>query len=187
MGSVRGTVVDATGSPRAVGRVFLLDKTGLNKGDHADVDGSGRFDFGDVKAGNYQLMFWGANLAKVPEPLPNPVPIAVRAGTPTIVRFQVEAADEDELADRDINAGDFFFQEQPVGEPNAPVVVKVGTLVCWYNVGSMLHTVSGGPWGDSGPLAHGENFMWKANVTGTFPYRCNYHGVAMLATLKVEP
>lgn len=186
MGSVRGTVVDAAGLAKAIGRIYLLDKTGLSKGVYADVDGSGRFDFGDVGVGDYQLMFWGANLARVPEPLPNPVPITVRAATPTVVRFQVDAADPNELMDRDINAGDFFFQEQPSGEPNATVVVKVGTLVCWYNVGTMPHTVSGGPWGDSGPLAHGDNFMWKADVVGTFPYRCNYHGVAMLATLKVE-
>ena len=186
MGSVRGSVVDAAGALRSVGRIFLLDKAGLNKGVYADVSAAGTFDFGDVAVGDYQLMYWGANLARVPEPLPNPVPITVRAATPTIVRFQVDAADPDDLLDRDINAGDFFFQEQPSGEPNATVVVKLGTLVCWYNVGTMLHTVSGGPWGDSGPLAHGDNFMWKTSVVGTFPYRCNYHGARMLATLKVE-
>jgi len=186
MGSVRGTVVDADGAPKAVGRIFLLDKTGLNKGVYVDVGAGGAFDFGGVGVGDYQLMYWGANLAHVPEPLPNPVPITVRAGTPTLVRFQVDAPDPDELMDRDINAGDFFFQEQPSGEPNATVVVKLGTLVCWYNVGTMLHTVSGGPWGDSGPLAHGDNFMWKSDRVGTFPYRCNYHGTRMLATLTVE-
>jgi plastocyanin len=187
MGSIRGSVVDATGAPRSVGRIFLLDKTGLNSGEYADVDVRGTFDFGEVKVGEYQLMYWGANLARVPEPLPNPVPIAVAAGLATVVRFQVDAADEGELTDRDINAGDFFFQEQPTGQPNATVEVKLGTLVCWYNVGTMLHTVSGGPWGDSGPLAHGENFMWKTTEVGTFPYRCNYHGARMLATLKVVP
>jgi len=185
-GFVRGSVVDAAGVSKGVGRIFLLDKTGLNKNVYADVNAAGLFDFGDVEVGDYQLMYWGANLAHVPEPLPNPVPIAVRAGAPAIVRFQVAAPDPDELMDRDINAGDYFFQEQPSGEPNAAVVVKVGTLVCWYNVGTMPHTVSGGPWGASGPLAHGDNFMWKATEVGTFPYRCNYHGVKMLATLKVE-
>jgi plastocyanin len=186
MGSIRGTVVDGAGSPWAVGRIFLLDKTGLNKGVYVDVGAGGTFDFGDVGVGDYQLMYWGANLAHVPEPLPNPVPITVRAATPTVVRFQVDAPDPDDVMDRDINAGDFFFQEQPSGEPNAAVVVKLGMLVCWYNVGTMLHTVSGGPWGDSGPLAHGDNFKWKASQVGTFPYRCNYHGARMLATLTVE-
>src|SRR5207244_6077373 len=45
-----------------------------------------------------------------------------------------------------------FFQEQPYGLPNAKVVVPLGTLVCWYNVGKNTHSVSGGPWSDSGPL-----------------------------------
>ena len=185
-GNVRGNVVDAAGTPTKVGRIFLLDKTGLNRNVFVDVTASGTFDFGSVDVGDYLLMYWGANLARVPESLPNPVWITVLAGVPAVIRFQVQAADPNELMDRDINAGDFFFQEQPSGEPNATVVVKLGALVCWYNVGSMLHTVSGGPWGDSGPMTHGDNFRWRADQVGTFPYRCNYHGVRMLATLKVE-
>jgi plastocyanin len=187
MGFVRGSVVDAGGALKPVGRIFLLAASGLNNGVFADVGSTGTFDFGKVKIGAYQLQYWGANLARVPEPLPNPVPITVRAGSPTVVTFRIEAADEDEMMDRDINAGDFFFQEQPSGEPNATVVVKLGAVVCWYNVGSMLHTVSGGPWGDSGPLAHGDNFEWRATQAGTFEYRCKYHVARMLATLKVEP
>jgi plastocyanin len=187
MGSIRGSVVDMAGTSKGVGRIFLLDKGGLNKGVFTDVTSAGAFDFGDVAVGEYQLQYWGANLAHVPEPLPNPVPIAVRAGVPTVVRFQVDAAEEDELMDRDINAGDFFFQEQPSGEPNAVVTVKLGTLVCWYNVGTMRHTVSGGPWGTSGPMDHGDNFQWRANQVGSFPYRCDFHSSRMLATLKVEP
>ena len=179
-------MVDQAGAAAKVGRVFLLDKTGLNRNVFVDVSATGTFDFGDVEVGDYQLLYWGANLARVPEPLPNPVWITVLAGVPADIRFQVAAADPNALLDRNINAGDFFFQEQPSGEPNAAVVVKVGTLVCWYNVGSMLHTVSGGPWGDSGALLHGDNFMWRADQVGTFPYRCNYHGARMLATLKVE-
>jgi plastocyanin len=185
-GTVRGTVVDAGEQAQAVGRIYLLEGTGLSNGRYEDVDSAGRFEFASVKVGNYQLQYWGANLAKVPEPLPNPVPIAVAANAVTVVRFQVEAADESDTRDRDINAGDFFFQEQPSGQPNATVVVKVGTLVCWYNVGTMLHTVTGGPWGDSGPLSHGDNFMWEATEVGTFPYHCAYHSSRMLATLRVE-
>lgn len=185
-GTVRGSVVDAAGAPKAVGRIFLLDKNGLNRNVFVDVGAGGTFDFGSVDVGDYLLMYWGANLAHVPEPLPNPVWITVLAGIPAVIRFQVEAADPNALMDRDINAGDFFFQEQPSGEPNATVVVKLGMLVCWYNVGTMLHTVSGGPWGDSGPLTHGDNFRWKADRVGTFPYSCNYHGARMSATLKVE-
>src|SRR5262245_48065499 len=74
MGSIRGNVVDMTGASKAVGRIFLLDKGGLNKGVFTDVTPAGAFDFGEVAVGEYQLQYWGANLAHVPEPLPNPVP-----------------------------------------------------------------------------------------------------------------
>jgi plastocyanin len=186
-GSVKGNVVDMSGAAKAVGRIYLLDQTGLNTGVYADVGSGGNFDFGEVKVGDYQLLYWGANLAKVPEPLPNPVAITVRVGAATVVRFQVEAPDEDEVMDRDINIGDLFFQEQPSGEPNAVVTVRLGMLVCWYNVGTMKHSVAGGPWGDSGPLAHGDSFEWRANQVGTFPYHCSFHSARMVATLKVEP
>jgi plastocyanin len=184
-GAVRGTVVDMAGNAQTIGRVYLLQNTGLNVGVHADVDGTGRFDFGEVDVGEYLLRYWGANLAQVPEPLHNPVHIVVAAGTPTVVQFQVVVGAEGDNADREIYAGDFFFQEQPTGQPNAAVVVKLGTVVCWYNVGTVLHTVSGGPWGDSGPIAHDGNFMWTASQVGTFQYSCAYHKTQMVATLQV--
>jgi hypothetical protein len=148
-GSVLGTVVDLSGNVQTIGRIFLLQKSGLNVGTYADVDGTGRFDFGPVEVGEYQLRYWGANLAQVPESLHNPVRITVVAATPTVVQFQVVAGSASGTTDRDIFAGEFFFQEQPSGPPNGTVVVKLGALVCWYNVGDMLHTVTGGPWGDS--------------------------------------
>ncbi|MEO5740236.1 MAG: hypothetical protein ABIS29_06550, partial [Vicinamibacterales bacterium] len=129
MGSVRGTVVDEDGVATSVGRIFLLEKGGLSFGVYVDVDTRGAFTFGEIRVGEYQLQFWGANLAKVPEPLPNPVPISVRANATTVVKFQVVTAEESETQDRDINAGDFFFQEQPSGDPNGTVVVKIGTEV----------------------------------------------------------
>ena len=46
----------------------------------------------------------------------------------------------------------------------------------------MVHTVTGGPWGDSGPLGLDGNFNWTADQVGTFPYRCRYHGTQMIAT-----
>ena len=183
---LRGTVVDMSGHAQGIGRIYLLQKNGFNAGVFADVDATGRYDFGPVAVGEYLLRFWGSNLADVPEPLRNPVHIAVAADATVVVQFQI-AVSPTPSSDREIYAGDFFFQEQPVGASNGTAIVSLGTLVCWYNVGQVPHTVTGGPWGDSGPIAPDGNFMWTANQTGTFPYRCTYHGTQMIATLQVVP
>jgi plastocyanin len=184
MGTVSGSVTDVSGAPQAVGRIYLLENNGLNNDQYADVGAGGKYDFGAVSVGEYQLSFWGANLADVAEPAPNPVRIAVSSGQATVVNFQVTLG-ASSSPDRDIYIGDNFFQEEPYGLPNATVVVPLGTLVCWYNVGTMLHTVTGGPWGDSGPLALDGNFMWLADKVGTFAYRCSYHAPQMQAVLQV--
>jgi hypothetical protein len=187
-GSVKGTVVDANGTPQPIGRIFLLQKSGLNVGVYADVDATGRFDFGPVNAGEYQLSYWGSNRASVPEEFPNPRSVTVSAAAPVSETFQIVISSPGLYGgDVDIYAGDYFFQEQPSGAPNGTVVVKLGTSVCWYNVGAMPHTVTGGPWKDSGPLGHADNFIWVADTVGTFPYRCTFHGAQMLATLQVVP
>lgn len=185
-GTVRGTVADLQGKPQAVGRIYLLTDTGLNQNQYADADASGNFDLGKVDVGSYQLRFWGGNLASVPETFPNPVRIMVTANQPTVVQFQIQLGG---LAgtDREIYAGDYFYQEQPYGLPNATVMVPLGTDVCWYNVGKHTHTVTGGPWGDSGDILPIGNFMWTANQLGTFPYRCTYHSPEMQAVLQVVP
>ena len=185
-GSVRGTVTDLTGTPRAIGRIYLLLANGLNQNIFADVSPSGTFDLGGIPVGAYQLRFWGGTQASVPEPLENPVPITVSAATPTVVQFKIAVGSPDETV-QEIYAGDYFFQEQPFGDPNATVTVKVGVIVCWYNVGLHQHTVTGGPWGDSGPIGRAEEFMWTANQPGTFGYRCNFHNPLMQAIVKVVP
>ncbi|HTE47770.1 MAG TPA: hypothetical protein VK636_21180 [Gemmatimonadaceae bacterium] len=186
LGALRGTVVDMSGHPQGVGRVYLLAKTGFNSGVYADVDGAGKYDFGAVAVGEYLVRFWGASLGSVPEPLPNPVRVSVAANQTTVVPFQI-AAGRDESQYHDIYAGDFFFQSQPVGVANGLVVAKLGAVICWYNVGQMLHSVTGGPWGDSGPLGLDDNFNWTADQVGTFQYRCRYHGTQMIATLQITP
>ena len=187
-GVVRGSVVDMNGTAQGIGRIYLLQQSGLNTGVYVDVDARGQFDFGEVALGEYQLRFWGSNRASVPESLPNPVRIAVTSAEPVVTRFQVVLGqDPDEANEREIYIGDFFFQEQPIGPANGTVTVKVGTLLCWYNVGRVVHNVAGGPWGDSGALALTGSFMWKSDRTGTFPYRCTYHGTQMIATLEIVP
>lgn len=185
-GTVRGTVTDLQGNPQSVGRVYLLSESGLNSGLYSDVDGTGAFNFGAVDVGAHQVRYWGGNQADVPEAFDNPVRITVFANQEVVVDFQIELGGLDG-SDREIYAGDFFFQEQPTGLPNATVVVPLGTTVCWYNVGRHPHTVTGGPWGDSGDIAPIGNFMWTSDQVGTFPYRCTYHSPEMLATLQVVP
>ncbi|MEP7347648.1 MAG: hypothetical protein ABI877_20425 [Gemmatimonadaceae bacterium] len=185
MGTVRGSVVDMSGNAQSVGRVYLLQKNGLNTDLWTDPNLEGRFDFGAVEVGEYQLRYWGANLARVPESLLNPVPVSVRPGTPTEVRFQIILGAASNLPQRDIYIGDYFFQEQPSGSPNATVIVKFGTNVCWYNVGTMPHTVTGGPWGDSGPIGLTGNYIWPASEIGTFQYSCSFHRTQMTASLQV--
>ncbi|MEP6494553.1 MAG: hypothetical protein ABJF01_17845 [bacterium] len=185
-GTLRGTVVDMDGHPQSVGRVYLLAKNGLNSGVFADVDAGGRYDFGPVAAGEYLVRFWGDNLGTVPEPFPNPVRVSVMADETTTVPFQITIGSRDGLY-HDIFAGDFFFQGQPSGEPNGTVVAKLGTVICWYNVGEVVHSVTGGPWGDSGPIGLDGNFNWASDRVGTFPYRCRYHGTQMIATVQIIP
>ena len=184
-GTLRGSVVDAKGVPQPVGRIYLLNKNGFNPGNYRDVDASGRFDFSGSDVGDYQLRFWGSNLASVPESLPNPVPVRVETALTTVVQFTVVPGRGYDGVEQEIYLGEYFFQEQPVGDMNGTTTVRLGTLVCWYNVGSMVHTVAGGPWGTSGPIEHGGNFNWMSDQLGTFPYRCSYHGTQMLAILKV--
>ena len=185
-GRVRGSVTDEQGTPQAIGRVYLLLATGQNENVYADVDSHGAFDFGSIDVGSYQLRYWAGAQATVPEPNPNPVRITVSANADTVVKFTIALGNPD--ADvKEIYAGDDFYQEQPFGELNAPVTVKLGTVVCWYNVGRHEHTVDGGPWGQSGVLAEAAEFMWTADRTGTFGYRCAFHAPQMQAMLQVVP
>jgi len=183
-GTIRGTIKDAQGNAQAIGRIYLLLASGENQGVYADVDAHGAFNFGNVDVGSYQLRYWGGAKATVPEPNPNPVRIQVNENAETIVSFTIALGNPD-ANEIEIYAGDDFYQSQPFGELNATVTVKLGTVVCWYNVGVHEHTVTGGPWGDSGVIGEAEEFMWTANQLGTFGYRCTFHNPQMQAILRV--
>lgn len=185
-GRVKGTVRDLQGTPQHVGRVYVLTDAGLNNGQYADVDAAGNYDLGPVAVGACQIRYWGGNQADVPETFDNPVRITVQENQTVEVNFQIQLGGLDGH-DHEIYAGDFFYQEQPAGVPNATVTVPLGDTVCWYNVGHHVHTVTGGPWGDSGDIPRIGNFMWTANQLGTFPYRCTYHSPDMQAILQVVP
>ena len=80
---------------------------------------------------------------------------------------------------------DDCFQRQPNGEENGEVVVKLGTVVRWSNVGVNPHTVTGGPWSDSGDMQRLESYIWVANQVGLFPYYCRFARPRMQGTLHV--
>lgn len=184
-GTITGDVVDLVGTPQpGLGAIYLMYENGLQTGRSAVVDASGRFTFSDVAAGNWQVRFYAPGVAYVPEQLANPVPVVVTAGQTATVRFATERGWEDGAPMIEIYIGDYFFQEQPLGAPNAGTSVKIGTPVCWYNVGRMQHTTTGGLW-DSGPMNRTEAFIWVPDRIGVFPYTCTYHKTDMIASLRV--
>ena len=184
-GRLLGRVLDAGGTPQAVaGTIYLLHPTGQQTGRTRLVDPFGGFDFDDVPAGNWQVRFHSAGVAYVPSQYEHPRRVTVRAGETTEVDLTIERAADVDDGMIEIYVGDNFFQEQPIGPMNAETVVTVGTAVCWYNVGSMPHVVSGS-WGDSPLLARGGNYIWTPTKPGLYAYRCSLHPTQMIATLRV--
>jgi len=185
-GAIAGDVTDLAGSAQpSIGTVYLMYENGLQTGRSVPVDPAGRFSFADVPAGVWQVRFYAPGVAYVPEQLANPVRVSVSANQTVSVRFKIEHGWEDGAPMIEIYIGDYFFQEQPLGAPNAETSVKLGTPICWYNVGSMQHTTTGGFW-DSGPLNKTESFIWVPDRTGVFPYTCKLHGTQMIATLRIQ-
>ncbi|HVT39114.1 MAG TPA: hypothetical protein VHE78_08710 [Gemmatimonadaceae bacterium] len=183
-GEVLGEVVDAQGALQAsLGRLTLMYESVYRTGLSADTDATGHFRFTRLLAGNYQVRFDAPGAAHMLEEVP--VAFKVVPGQITTVRLHAERGPDDS-SEIQIYAGDTFFQAQPFGPENGETVVKLGVKLCWYNIGTMVHSITGGPWGDSPDLRRGENFMWVADRVGTIGYRCRYHGSqGMQATLRV--
>ncbi len=185
LGAVNGLVSDLAGVPQpAIGTLILLFNDGRHTGDRATPDANGRFRFTNVAAGNYQLRFHAPSVAIVPEPFPHPLRFTVEAGKTTDVPVRVKLGNYNSNL-VEIYTGDDFFQLQPDGQENAETVVRVGALVCWYNVGIAVHTVTGGPWVDSGDLQKSQAYIWTADQTGLFAFSCKYHQPGQRATLRV--
>lgn len=184
-GIIEGLIVDRAGTIQpSLGQVFLMYGSGLQTGRSATVDPAGLFTIRDVAPGEWQLRFHAPRRAYVPEELPHPIRVTLAPKFTVSLRITVEVR---ELSDDmvEIYAGDDFFQEQPFGRENGETVVRVGTPVCWYNVGAMPHTVTGGPWEDSGVLQRTGSFLWIAERPGVYPYRCRFHSPQMQATLRI--
>jgi plastocyanin len=157
---------------------------GQQTGRYVDVDPAGRFLLTDVAPGEWQLRFHAPGVAYVPERYQHPLHVTVAANRTIDVHMVVERGWEDGQEMVEIYLGEYFFQEQPFGKENADVTVKIGTPICWYNVGLTQHTVSG-PFWESGVLERTGSFIWLADRVGTFPYFCRFHRSQMIATLHV--
>jgi plastocyanin len=187
LGTITGEVVDRIGLVQpSLGRIYLMYETGQQTGRYVPVDPAGRFTFTDVAPGKWQLRFHAPGAAYVPEDLPHPLRLTVAANETTEARIVVERGWEEGEPMIEIYVGDFFFQEQPAGIENGTAVVKVGTPICWYNVGLVQHTTTGARW-NSGPMDRTASFIWAADRAGVFPYTCSFHGSSMIATVRVEP
>lgn len=187
LGSVDGLVTDVQGTPQAnFGSVILMYPNGQHVGKTATPDASGKFRFTALPEGDYQVRFQAAGQAIVPEPYQHPMKFTVQAGKATqlTVRIQRGSFAQNQV---EIYCGDDFYQLQPDGAENGETVVKLGTIVCWYNVGLKIHTVTGGPWNDSGDLQKTQSYIWVATVPGLHAYQCKYNQPAMRATLRVIP
>lgn len=187
LGTISGDVADLVGVPQPdLGTIYLMYENGLQTGRSVSVDGSGKFLMSDVPTGNWQVRFYAPGVAYVPEALPNPVRLSVTGGQTSTVHFAVERGWEDGAPMVEIYIGDYFFQAQPLGAANAETVVKIGTPICWYNVGLMDHTTTGGLW-DSGTMKKTEAYIWVPDQTGLFPYTCRFHSTQMIASLRIQP
>jgi plastocyanin len=183
--TIVGDVVDLLGTPQAgLGTIYLMYENGLQTGRSSSVDAAGRFSFTNVPPGAWQVRFYAPGVAYVPEEAANPVRVTLTNGQTASVRFAIERGWEDGAPMVEIYIGDDFFQEQPLGAPNAETVVKIGTPICWYNVGLMEHTTTGGFW-NSGPMRRTDSFIWVPDRTGVFPYTCAFHKTQMIASLRV--
>ena len=184
-GNISGIVssLDGTAQPR-LGTLILMNARGRQTGARSSPDANGRFSFQNVTAGEYQIRFDAPGLAVVPEPFPHPIRLSVEAGKTTDVPVRVQLGNYNQNL-VEIYIGDGFFQLQPNGTENGECVVKLGTNVCWYNVDTAVHTVSGGPWGDSGDLQKSQAYLWPATQAGLFGYQCRYHATGEKALLRV--
>ena len=186
-GTITGLVSSLDGTPQPrLGTLILMTDRGRQTGQRASPDANGRFSFLAVTAGDYQIRFDAPGLAVVPEPFPHPIRFSVEAGKTTDVPVRVQLGNYNQNL-VEIYIGDGFFQLQPNGTENGECVVKLGTNVCWYNVDTAVHTVSGGPWGDSGDLQKSQAYLWPATTAGLFGYQCRYHASAERALLRVIP
>lgn len=185
-GAIAGTVIDESGERASIGEIYLMRADGLQTGRYVSVETDGTWKIREVPPGEWQVRFWGSGRAHVlHDRATNPRRLTVRAGQTARAEFPVGLAPHHGEDMVQIYIGDDFFQEQPLGDPNAPTRVPRGYEVCWYNVTESEHEVVGGPWETSGVLEPRGSFIWVADQTGEFPYECPLHQPEQQAKLVV--
>lgn len=186
-GAIVGTVVNASNEPVSIGEIYLMRADGLQTGRYVSVEADGTWKIPEVPPGEWQVRFWGSGRAHVlHDRATNPRRLTVQANRTARAEFPVSVAPHHGEDMVEIYVGDDFFQEQPLGEPNAPTQVPRGHEVCWYNVTRSDHEVVGGPWETSGLMGPRDSFIWVADQTGEFPYECPLHQPEQQAKLVVE-
>ncbi len=96
-----------------------------------------------------------------------------------------------------VTVGDFFFCDSSLPSEACVTTVKAGDTIVWdYPSGTAGHTVTHcgdscddpteTPLWDSGPVKPGESFSFTLESPGTYIYRCDFHPVAMRATVVVQ-
>lgn len=185
VGDVSGTVIDLQGVAQGgFGQIILMFSNGRHVGARVTPDAQGKFAFNALPVGDYQVRFHAYGQAIIPEPYQHPIKFSVAEGKATNVTVRIQRGNFTQNL-VEIYCGDDFFQLQPDGQENAETVIPLGTVVCWYNVGIKIHTVTGGPWNDSGDMQKTQSYIWVANQLGTFPYRCKYNQPQMQSALRV--
>jgi hypothetical protein len=185
VGAVCGVVVDPQGLSEAnLGQLILMHATGRHAGRRAVPDASGRFAIDRLPRGDYQIRFHAPGEAMALRPCGPRISFSVHAGRTTELTIPVVRGDfgSNQV---EIHCIDDAFQRQPDGEENGETIVRLGTVVSWHNVGTRVHSVSGGPWHDSGVLHPMDSYIWVANQVGLFPYHCRYSRSHTQAVLRV--
>ncbi|MEE9285935.1 MAG: plastocyanin/azurin family copper-binding protein [Dehalococcoidia bacterium] len=96
-----------------------------------------------------------------------------------------------------VTVGDFFFCDSSFPSATCATTVNASDTVIWdYPIGTAGHTVTHcgdscdtpteNPLWDSGSLKPGASFSFTFQAPGTYLYRCDFHPVAMRATIVVR-
>lgn len=111
------------------------------------------------------------SISSMPSPLADANPTASPSANVTTVR----------IAQGSVGKG-------PAAFGTNPLTISMGTTVTWINDDTVPHTATSDTmvW-DSGTLQPGQNYSFKFNNTGTFPYHCTIHGQqSMSGTIVVH-
>lgn len=182
-GQLVGCVGDAAGVAYAGGALHLFHADGRPTGRVVVSAADGSFAFPGLAAREYQLHFHGGAAATLDDASLHVLRVAIHPGE--TVRRELRVV-RGTFTPRpvEVACADGCYRALPDGDA-ADVTVALGSVVCWRNMDRVPHTVTGGPWGDSGEIASGAAWYWIATQPGRFAYHCRRRGASMRATVHV--